>query len=402
VTEQGTNENASSASGSRSAGGNIRILYISYDGIGEPLGRSQILGYLLRLSSGFEITLISFEKGDADLDALRVEMEAARITWFPQRYHRRPPVLSTLGDVLIARRVIRRLRTVYDIAHVRSYVAALIALVSGRQTWRKLLFDIRGFWADERVEGGLWSSGGWLYRLAKRCERWFFSEADAVVTLTEASVPHIRELLGGRAVPVTVIPTCVDLDRFDLGASRPDGPRAVWCGSVGTWYRFDLAAPMADALGLPLTVITRDERLAREVLAGHPADVTSMEPARVPDALFSGDVALCLIASSFSKTASAPTRFAECLASGMPAVVTRGVGDLEKVVQEHGVGVVLGGDEPHALGQAAGELLRLRESAGLPERCRRVAEMLFDVRLGAESYAGLYRQLSGGSAQAGG
>ena len=38
------------------------VLYISYDGILEPLGRSQILSYLKALSSEYRIHLISFEK----------------------------------------------------------------------------------------------------------------------------------------------------------------------------------------------------------------------------------------------------------------------------------------------------------------------------------------------------
>ena len=61
------------------------------------------------------------------------------------------------------------------------------ASLARRRTRGQLLFDIRGFWADERVEGGLWPAGGRLYRLARRCERRFYGEADGIVTLTEAS-----------------------------------------------------------------------------------------------------------------------------------------------------------------------------------------------------------------------
>ena len=38
------------------------IIYISADGMLEPLGYSQVLKYLLEISSEFEITLISLEK----------------------------------------------------------------------------------------------------------------------------------------------------------------------------------------------------------------------------------------------------------------------------------------------------------------------------------------------------
>ena len=42
-----------------------KVLYISYDGIMEPLGYSQVLKYLEHLSTDFDITLISYEKSSS-------------------------------------------------------------------------------------------------------------------------------------------------------------------------------------------------------------------------------------------------------------------------------------------------------------------------------------------------
>lgn len=280
---------------------------MSYDGIGEPLGRSQLLGYLTRLARDHDVALISFEKSSEARAEQRAELREHRIEWTALTYHRRPPVLSTMFDVLAGRRALIRAarRGAPAVVHVRSDVPALTAVLARRATGGKLLFDIRGFWADERVGGGLWKPNGLLYRVAKRCERRFFREADAIVTLTEASVPQIRAWTGVRPIPIEVIPTCVDLQTFAQRPERSDGPHAVWSGSVGTWYRFDLAARVARALALPLTVITRQTDLARRLLQGYPANVRSVSPQEVPRQLFAGDVGLCLIASSFSKTASA-------------------------------------------------------------------------------------------------
>jgi glycosyltransferase involved in cell wall biosynthesis len=256
-----------------------------------------------------------------------------------------------------------------------------------------LLFDIRGFWADERVEGGLWRPNGLLYRVAKRCERRFFADADAVVTLTQASLPQIRAWTGDRQVQVEVIPTCVDLHRFTQRPERPGGPHAVWSGSVSTWYRFDLTAKVADALSLPLTVVTPQVGLAREMLAGYPASVRAVAPEEVPAELFAGDIGLCLIKSSFSKLASAPTRFAEYLAAGMPIVVTPRVGDLESIVEDHGVGVVLRGEDERSLADAATRVRGLAADPETRDRCRRVAREHFDVDSGSDRYAEIYRRM---------
>lgn len=376
-----------------------RVFYVSYDGIAEPLGRSQVLAYLYRLSADYDITLFSFEKPGADRNALRAELSARGIEWHPLGYHRRPPVLATLLDVVLGVNALRSAARLHrpELVHVRSYVPALIAMWARRFTRAPMLFDIRGFWADERVEGGIWPGERLpyrlLYRLAKRCERWFFTEADAIVTLTHASVPQVREWAGDRPVPIAVIPTCAELERFSASARRGDGPHLTWCGSIGTWYRFDLAPSLAAVLGWELDVVTRQGELARELLGSARGSVRELSPSQVPSAMFAADVGLCLYVASFSRLACAPTRFAEHLAAGMPVVVTAEVGDMEAIVTEHEVGVVLRGEDEQALNAAANQVLALQADPETPERCRRVARELFDVDAGAARYASLYESL---------
>jgi glycosyltransferase involved in cell wall biosynthesis len=375
-----------------------RIFYVSYDGAAEPLGRSQVLPYLVRLARDFEITLISFEKEENERGQLRARLSESGIRWIPLRYHRRPPVFSTIVDLINGRRAL--IRAARDgapaIVHVRSYVPALMALLARPVVGGKLLFDIRGFWADERVDGGLWPAGGLLYRIAKRCERRFFVDADAVVTLTRASIPQIREWTDERQVRIEVIPTCVDVERFAGRSDRPGGAHAVWSGSIGTWYRFDLAPRLAEALGLPLTVLTRQAALAHQLLAGRSAEVRSVAADAIPDELFAGDAGLCLIVSAFSKIASAPTRFAEYLAAGMPVIVTPGVGDLEAIVENRRIGVTLAADADEAVAGAAEKILALARDPGTRDRCRAAARELFDVDRGSDAYRDVYRELIDG------
>lgn len=369
---------------------------MSYDGALEPLGQSQVLAYLKRLAPFFDVALISFEKSMEGGVKLREELEQLGIEWHPRRYHKRPAVLSTVLDVLAARRALisaaHRRRP--DVISVRSYVPALMALLARRSTGGRILFDIRGFWADERVEGGLWPADGLLFRVAKRCERWFFAQSDAIVTQTHASVPRVRELTGEREVPVEVIPNCVDLDRFRERPPRPGEPHAIWSGSVGTWYRFDLVPRLVAALSMPLTVMTRETELANRLLGAQSATVRTVAPDAIAGELFARDIGLCLIASSPSKIASSPTRFGEYLAAGMPVIVTAGVGDLEAIVEEHAVGVVLRGEDDGAIGAAARKAIELSRDPATPERCRRVARECFDADAGAASYAAIYRTLS--------
>ncbi|HTN24535.1 MAG TPA: methyltransferase domain-containing protein [Solirubrobacteraceae bacterium] len=374
------------------------VVYVSYDGAGEPLGRSQVLAYLRGLAADHRITLISFEKDGTDVATLGAELAAHGIEWVALRYHRRPPVLSTALDVLRGQRALARLvrDEPPDIVHVRSDVAALIAYLARRRTRAPMLFDIRGFWADERVEGGLWPRDGALYRLARSCEQRFYKHAAAVVTLTEASVDRIRAQTGDREIPVEVIPTCVDHAPYAASMPRAGGPHAVWSGSIGTWYRFDLAPRLAAVLEMPLTVLTRQVEDARAALGDVPAEVRTVAAGAMPAELHAGDVGLCLILSSPSKQASAPTRFAEYLAAGMPVAVTPGVGDLDALVEAHEIGVVLRGEDDKALREAAARLRALAADPAARARCRQLAKERFDLAAGTRDYAEIYRRLTPG------
>ena len=82
----------------------VGVLYISYDGMLEPLGQSQVLSYLWHLAVDREIHLISFEKADdwgntSIRENLARDISAMGIVWHPLRYHKRPSALSTAWDI---------------------------------------------------------------------------------------------------------------------------------------------------------------------------------------------------------------------------------------------------------------------------------------------------------------
>jgi glycosyltransferase involved in cell wall biosynthesis len=371
-----------------------RVIYVSYDGAAEPLGASQIVPYLVGLAHDARITLVSFEKTPASV-ATRLQLGDAGVQWTPLRYHRSPPVVSTAIDVRSGARAIRKQLTAAGapaILHARSYVAALMAVRSEALDRASFIFDIRGFWADERVEGGIWRRG-LLDRVSKRCEREFFRRADAVVTLTAASVPQIREWLGPRDVPVEVIPTCVDTRRFDIRPVHPEGPRAVWCGSVGTWYRLDLGVKVASALGMPLHVMTQQTEEAKAIVGQQAGAVSALSPEEVPAELAAGDVGLCLVRPSFSKVASAPTRVGEHLAAGNPVIALAGVGDLDRFLEREGVGVVLRDDSDETIQRGSEQVHELLRDPDTPRRCRSVALQRFSLDQGIARYLRLYRDL---------
>lgn len=395
------------------------VLYISYDGMLEPLGQSQVLAYLERLASGRRIHLLSFEKaGDwADVprrEALRERIAAAGIAWHPRRYHKRPSALATAWDVMVG--VIAGLwlawRHRLSIVHARSYVPALMALVLKRLAGLRFLFDMRGFWADERVDGGLWPRDGRMYRIAKGFERRFLLNADHVVSLTHAGVAEMQtfDYLQGRMPPVTVIPTCADLSRFvPIDGQRDSRSFTLgYVGSAGTWYLFDaVARAMRLLLELRpearMLVVNRGEHdyittcLRAAGIPDDRVELRAAEHAEVPMLMARMDAGVFFIKPVFSKQASAPTKLGEFLGCGIPCLGNQGVGDMAGILEGERVGVTVAAFDDDTLREGVRRLLALRAEPGIGQRCVDAARRHFGLEQGVANYLGVYRQLDKGA-----
>lgn len=393
------------------------VLYLSYDGMLEPLGQSQVIAYLERLAGERRIHLLSFEKAEYWREVyprqrIRARLQAAGIHWHPRRYHKRPSALATAWDISIGTLtalwlVLRhRLR----IVHARSYVPAVMAVVLKQLVGVKFVFDMRGFWADERVDGGLWPRDGRMYRVAKWFERKFLLRADHVVSLTHAAVNEMEkfEYLQGRMPPVTVIPTCADLSRFAPIEGRRD-PRDFtvgYVGSAGTWYLFDTTVAAFRLLkdvrpDARLLIVNRGEHalIAEKLLAGgvDPADVElrQADPAEIPALMARMDATIFFIKPVFSKQASAPTKLAEFLGCGIPCLANSGVGDMAGILREDRVGVAVDALDGAGLRQGVRDLLSLCAEPGVRQRCVQSAQRRFSLEEGVRRYAQIYQALQG-------
>ncbi len=206
-----------------------RILYISYDGLLEPLGQSQIWQYLRLLAKDQQITLVTYEKKRDWSDpvtraTLRLEVRRAGIEWIPFRYHKWPTGPATAYDLLVGFFVCSYLVWVrhIQIVHARSYMPSVLALILKGLFGIGFLFDMRGLWADERVDAGLWRQNSRGYRLAKYFEKQFLQTADTAVVLTHVGAEEIKKFhrLKKRAPKLEVIRTCVNLELFRPLTSR--------------------------------------------------------------------------------------------------------------------------------------------------------------------------------------
>lgn len=396
-------------------------IFVTYNGLLDPLGPSQILPYLERLNADWPVHILSFERPDKlanrnALAAMRERVDSQGIQWTWLRYHKWPSLPATTFDLLNGAWTLRRIlaRENIGLVHARGYLPTSIALRASRR--HPVLFDIRGLQPEEYVDGGVWKEGELKWRLAKRSERTFFRRAAGAVVLTENIRPYVEGRVSavGRSVPIEVVPCCVQLDRFrfdeqarvarrrELGVAD-DAVLFVYSGSVGTWYLVDEMARFVRLFGertgrkVVLLWLANNDREAA-LAAGKKAGLADSQQraanaaaSEVASWLSAADAALALIRPCFSKRSSSPTKYAECLAVGLPLVISRDVGDGARVADREGA-VALEHFDDDALATAA---LRLAPMIGRSrEKLRSIAVDLFDIdTVAMPSYRRLYERL---------
>lgn len=402
-----------------------RVLYLSYDGMCDPLGGSQILPYLSGLAKlGHRISLISFEKAHRSAEERAAVSKAcltAGINWQPLPYHKRPPVLSAMYDVRRMRQAAEELQAgePFDIVHCRSYLPALVGLRLKRLQQVRFLFDMRGFWADERVDGGIWNLGNPLiravYRYFKRREAEFLAEADHVISLTEEgkAILLARREDPAEGPPITVVPCCVDFDLFPPvtsesraiareGLGIPHHAKViVYLGSFGSWYMVEEMMDFfrvqrerePDAIFLIISREPAEEILACAEARSVPAAsliVRSASRHEVPKLAAAADYGLFFIKPVFSKKASSPTKMGELLALELPVVANSEIGDVGTIVEDTGAGVLVDRFEEDAYRTAIENVAGLKPDM---RKWREAARRWFDLDLGVSRYDEVYQTL---------
>ncbi|HOM36129.1 MAG: glycosyltransferase [Bacteroidales bacterium] len=406
----------------------IKVLYVSYDGMTDPLGQSQVIPYLVGLSKlGCEIHILSAEKTinfEINNERIKNSLDANGIFWHPVNYTKKPPVISTVLDIFKLLRKAEKLHKTnnFEIIHCRSYISAFIGLSFKKKYGVKFLFDMRGFYADERLDGGLWPQSNPLYRIVykyfKTKEKDFLSNADYVVSLTSNGKNIIKNDFGFRYLPIEVIPCCADVNHFnynnvdvatknkyicELGLSNADFV-LLYLGSLGTWYMPEemlkffsvLKNKMSNAKFL---IITRDDPSLIYSLA-EKFDLKSedilIHPANYPDipALISlANLAIFFIKPVFSKKASSPTKLAELLGMGIPVICNSSVGDLDIFFKEYELGILI---KEFTEEEYLNTVERIEELKNIPkEQLRQIACNLFSLDEGIKKYFNIYKNLTG-------
>ncbi len=401
-----------------------KSLFVTYDGLTDPLGQSQILPYFKGLSAkGHQITILSCEKPEIfkkKESLIREICDKAGIHWEYIFYTKKPAVLSTFFDLkgMESKALALHRKFDFDIVHCRTVITTSIGRLLQKKGVR-FIFDIRGFWADERVDGKLWNVQNPLYLLIyslfKKKEKKAYLNSDQIITLTENAK---NELLKRFKLPnkkIDVVPCTVDLEHFKWSAGLKEKsselkkelnladhhPIVCYSGSLGTRYLIDemlkcfamINKTYSKAKFLIVTHSNTEDlyEKAKELDLTDEIVVTATDYNHIPAYIAIADLALYFIYAGNSGKAVSPTKQAEFLSLGIPIITNTGIGDTEHILSENKVGLNVENFNEPAYRKIVERIPEILEKP--KTEIINIAEGYFNLEKGIATYNGVYNKL---------
>lgn len=393
----------------------IKIIFLTRNGLLEPLGQSQIMNYLRGLSKDYSIKIISYEKykdlnNKVAMARTIADCKTNGISWQPQLF--KPHVRNISSALNIFKMILIVWKEVHNkdisLIHARSYVPAIIALIINKLTKIPFIFDMRALWPEELINSGRISRGTFMHRLILNAERACLKKSSTVISLTNAGTDHLKSIYPNemKTQNIVVIPTCADLERFS--PSKNKTPNKIVHGCTGTilssWFLINWLANWIhfSAFRDPnsiFEIVTQDDPITIRSMIdptkklSERLKIYSETYENMPNVLKGHDLSIMFFSQGLSKLGSSPTRMAEALGTGIPVIVNEGVGDVANIIKKNNVGVVVEGEGKIHMERAFDSFLNLIEDPDLISRCRMTAVSLFSLEFGTEEYRKIYKKL---------
>lgn len=375
----------------------------------EPLGESQVLNYLKKISLTHDVHLISFEKS-ADIQNVekfqkfKEVCSTHQIKWKPLKYSTFFPYVSSLKNILNLFIQASRILIANNIhaVHIRSYMPGVAALPLKKIFTFSLVFDMRGLWADEKVDRLGWKKNQFRYMFFKFIETKLLKQSESIITLTNDLKGYLIKL-GHDGNKITTIRTCVNLDEFfPINSSyKTTNINFGYLGSADTAYSIEPVLELFNQIiciqqNVKLKILTKTDpekiyEIANRIgIESKHLDIGFCKRENLNIAINELSLILFYLKPSFSLLASMPTKIGESLGCNVPIICNAFNKDIQELMSENNVGQLI---EFKNTQKEALEILHFVENYSQKTNCRNLAISEFNLEQGAEKLSNIYSEI---------
>lgn len=347
---------------------NKSTLYITYDGLTDPLGKAQIIPYLISISQHpRKLIVLSFEKKELSfkINSTKKILDSYNIIWVHLNFSNKFKIISKIIDLIkiLFLSFYLTIRHKVKIIHGRGSLPSFYGYLIKKIFNLKLIFDCRGLWADERVDNNSWDLNrkiyNFIYKLFKKIENLLFRNSDAIIVLTNNIVSYLDIKYNKISDNIFSIPCCVDYEVFNENLSF-DKVKFMndefgisdyqyifyYSGSLGGIYQLEKMLDFFKVINnsFPKTYFlffTPNIKILQKELLKKKYDTCknnikfkNLDRKDLPKFISLCDMMIYFIKPTFSKRASCPTKLGESLSLGVPIITNSGIGDIDQIFEK--------------------------------------------------------------------
>ncbi len=366
------------------------VLYLSFDSLNEGVGASQVLAYMRKVQPITQVTILSFEKkmpSRSEVDAL----EKDGLIWQPLPFGR----FGILGGVSRVLRLWLKIDR-SKIIHARSTLPALATLLRFPDSW---IWDCRSLQADQRRALSASTRMSLSFVVMRIFEFMIAKRSTNIIVITNTVVPVIMERYKLPSEKLTVIPTCVDVNKFSVVPfNRTRDIKILFAGTFSSAYDVEIINSIVSKLKeyIPVTVTIATSQGSTENWKQVDFDsVVSVTHDEMPALIQEHDLGFSIWKNDLgiSLTSVASTKTAEFLACGRPVIINSRQGDFGALIRKYNAGVVTVSDSEVEIESYVKKIIQLVEDEATPIRCREMAIKEFNLELGVNKLIKLYEKM---------
>ena len=391
-------------------------LYVSYDGLSDPLGQSQIVPYLEYISKlKHNMYLITFEKKNSFINyekKIQIFIKENKINWskifFPKKNNRLRRFFDLVKLFFLSFYVIKINKV--EIIHIRGFLPAIPILILSYFLNIKFIYDSRGLWVDERIDNGSLNNKKFIdkliYKVLKKIENKIFLRSNAIIVLTRKAKRILKK--NNLLTEPIIIPCCADYKHFNAVNNQlvinnfkkkfkiPFNKKIIlYSGSTRGVYLFRDMLKFFNCFNkyndkFIFLVVTNDYDYSNKIIKSFKnPNVYLMQGLRHEMPLFYSisDFMLCFIKPSYARQCSSPTKIAEAFASNLPIISNKGVGDIDLIVRKFNLGFLVDLDNKNATKSAAKNLINIMSEFS---NIRDKSKKYFDLEVAISKYKQVY------------
>lgn len=385
-----------------------KIFYLTFDGILDPLGKSQILSYLKRCNIKHDIKVFSLEK-EKNIKRNKKEIDKIKnfFDWRFEVFNESKYFIFKLFFYIKLLFVINKIikKKNYDIMHCRGLLPGLYGYLFKNFYKQKIIFDMRSFWVDERIESQNTKEKNFLLfsiqNILKYFETKLIKKSDWIIVLTFQMKNYIKDNYNKNS-NITVIPCSSDFSKIyslsNKKISKNQIKKICYVGSVGKMYLikeiliFFKYINFENNFQLKLIVNQPDKakRIYKKVYKNKISKnikILSLPHEKISSNISDCHLLLSFIRNGFSKIASSPTKISEALSMGIPIICNKGVGD-DQMLKKKNLLIFVDLEFKKNKVYYINEINKLLANSKLYFAVR--AKKIYDINLNSKKYINVY------------